>query len=52
MLLCGYTPFQADNQKELARKTKAANVDFHDRFWKNVSDEGIILTLVHTCNPI
>ncbi|KAH9963648.1 kinase-like domain-containing protein, partial [Russula dissimulans] len=49
MLLCGYTPFRADNQKELARQTKAANIDFQDRYWKNVSDEakGFIRALLN-----
>ena len=40
MLLCGYTPFRADDMKEVIRQTTEARVDFHDRYWKNVSDEG------------
>jgi calcium/calmodulin-dependent protein kinase I len=40
VLLCGYTPFRADDMKEVIRQTTEARVDFHDRYWKNVSDEG------------
>ena len=40
VLLCGYTPFRADGMKEVIRQTTEARVDFHDRYWKNVSDEG------------
>ena len=40
VLLCGYTPFRADDQKEVIRQTTEAMVNFHDRYWKNVSDEG------------
>jgi len=41
VLLCGYTPFRADDMKEAIRQTTEARVDFHDRYWKNVSDEGM-----------
>jgi len=40
VLLCGYTPFRADDEKEVIRQTTEAMVNFHDRYWKNVSDEG------------
>ncbi|KAI9461068.1 Pkinase-domain-containing protein [Russula earlei] len=39
MLLCGYTPFRSDDMKELIRQTMEAKITFHDRYWKNVSDE-------------
>ena len=42
MLLCGYTPFRSDDMKELKRQTTEARVNFHDRYWKNVSDEGMV----------
>ncbi|KAL8276514.1 hypothetical protein RQP46_011062 [Phenoliferia psychrophenolica] len=38
-LLCGYTPFRASDTKELAAECSAARLEFHDRYWKNVSDE-------------
>jgi len=41
MLLCGYMPFRADDMKEVIWQTTEARVDFHDRYWKNVSDEGM-----------
>ena len=40
VLLCGYTPFRADDMKEVIQQTTEARVDFHNRYWKNVSDEG------------
>jgi len=40
VLLYGYTPFRADDIKEVIRQTTEVRVDFHDRYWKNVSDEG------------
>ncbi|KAK4698858.1 hypothetical protein P7C70_g7411, partial [Phenoliferia sp. Uapishka_3] len=38
-LLCGYTPFRATETKELADECSAARLEFHDRYWKNVSEE-------------
>ena len=40
VLLCGYAPFRSEDPKELVRETMAARVQFHDRYWKNVSQEG------------
>jgi len=53
MLLCGYTPFRSDDMKELVRQTTEARVNFHDRYWKNVSDEAkdFIRTLLNP-NPV
>jgi len=34
MLLCRYTPFRADEMKEVVRQATQARVDFHDRYWK------------------
>ncbi|KAI0292056.1 hypothetical protein B0F90DRAFT_1574363, partial [Multifurca ochricompacta] len=41
VLLCGYSPFRSDDLKELVRQTTEAKttIIFHDRYWKNVSDE-------------
>ncbi|EPQ61318.1 Pkinase-domain-containing protein, partial [Gloeophyllum trabeum ATCC 11539] len=39
VLLCGYSPFRSDDAKELIRETTAARVEFHERYWKNVSEE-------------
>ncbi|KIK68706.1 hypothetical protein GYMLUDRAFT_190024 [Collybiopsis luxurians FD-317 M1] len=39
VLLCGYSPFRSDDVKTLVRETKEAKVEFHDRYWKNVSAE-------------
>lgn len=38
-LLCGYTPFRAENKAELIEETTKARVEFHERYWKGVSKE-------------
>ncbi|KAI0246870.1 kinase-like domain-containing protein [Lactifluus subvellereus] len=49
VLLCGYTPFPTDDPKELFRKTTEAKIQFHERYWKNVSNEakGFVQTLLN-----
>ena len=42
VMLCGYSPFRSDDMKELIRETTAAKIEFHARYWSNVSDEGRI----------
>lgn len=44
VLLCGYAPFRSEDPKELFRETTAAKIEFHDRYWKNVSQEGAIIS--------
>ncbi|KZT06205.1 Pkinase-domain-containing protein [Laetiporus sulphureus 93-53] len=39
VLLCGYSPFRSDDTTELVRETTAAHVEFHERYWSNVSQE-------------
>lgn len=39
VLLRGYTPFTSEDLKELARETMAIENEFHDRYWKSVSQE-------------
>ncbi|KIP03271.1 hypothetical protein PHLGIDRAFT_130267 [Phlebiopsis gigantea 11061_1 CR5-6] len=57
VLLCGYSPFRSDDVKELIRETTEAKVEFHERYWKNISQEGkqiaknFILALV-TADPV
>lgn len=38
VLLCGYSPFRSDDVNALIKETTDAKIDFHDRYWKNVSD--------------
>lgn len=38
-MLCGYTPFRSDDATALAAETQRGKVEFHDRYWKNVSQE-------------
>lgn len=39
VMLCGYSPFRSDDLKRLIRETTDAKVEFHERYWKNVSDK-------------
>ncbi|KAG8933014.1 hypothetical protein FRC03_008634 [Tulasnella sp. 419] len=49
VLLCGYPPFRSEDPAELVAETTRGNIQFHDRFWKNVSDEakGFVKTLLN-----
>ncbi|KAI0700400.1 kinase-like domain-containing protein [Cytidiella melzeri] len=49
VLLSGYSPFRSDDVKELIRETTAAKIEFHERYWKNISQEAkdFILALLH-----
>lgn len=40
MLLCGYSPFRAEDAKTLMKETMEAKIEFHTKYWKNVSEEG------------
>ncbi|KAJ3875560.1 CAMK/CAMK1 protein kinase [Lentinula edodes] len=42
VLLCGYSPFRSDEVKVLIRETTEARIEFHDKYWKNVSSEAKI----------
>ncbi|GAA5870460.1 hypothetical protein JCM8547_004038 [Rhodosporidiobolus lusitaniae] len=36
-LLCGYIPFRATETQQLIDECQAARIEFHDRYWKNIS---------------
>lgn len=38
-LLCGYMPFRAEDQAELTYEVQHARYDFHERYWKNISED-------------
>lgn len=38
-MLCGYTPFRSDDPAKLAAETQRGKIEFHDRYWKNISTE-------------
>ncbi|BGP51021.1 Calmodulin-dependent protein kinase cmk2 [Rhodotorula kratochvilovae] len=38
-LLCGYIPFRATETQQLLEECKAAKLEFHDRYWKNISED-------------
>ncbi|KAK0543050.1 Calmodulin-dependent protein kinase cmk2 [Tilletia horrida] len=38
-MLCGYTPFRSDEPARLAAETQRGKIEFHDRYWKNISAE-------------
>ncbi|KAF8727793.1 hypothetical protein AX14_007004 [Amanita brunnescens Koide BX004] len=37
VLLCGYAPFRSDDVKALIKETTEGKIDFHERYWQNVS---------------
>ncbi len=47
-LLCGYSPFRSESLADLIDETKHGRVVFHERYWKDVSQEAkdFILTLL------
>ncbi|KAH6660365.1 calcium/calmodulin-dependent protein kinase [Truncatella angustata] len=38
-LLCGYSPFRSENLQDLIDECSNAQVVFHERYWKDVSDD-------------
>ncbi|GAA5904820.1 hypothetical protein JCM5296_005081 [Sporobolomyces johnsonii] len=38
-LLCGYIPFRATETQQLIDECTVAKIEFHDRYWKNVSED-------------
>lgn len=38
-LLCGYSPFRSENLQDLIDECCNAKVIFHERYWKDVSDD-------------
>lgn len=38
-LLCGYSPFRSENLQDLIEECSNAQVVFHERYWKDVSDD-------------
>ncbi|ORY66229.1 calcium/calmodulin-dependent protein kinase [Pseudomassariella vexata] len=38
-LLCGYSPFRSENLQDLIDECSNASVVFHDRYWKDVSED-------------
>jgi len=41
VLLCGYSPFRSDDVKALIKETTEGKIDFHERYWQNVSTRGM-----------
>lgn len=39
VLLCGYHPFRSNDVKEIMKETLHAKIEFHERYWKNISIE-------------
>jgi calcium/calmodulin-dependent protein kinase I len=38
-LLCGYSPFRSENLADLIDECQAGQVVFHERYWKDVSQD-------------
>jgi calcium/calmodulin-dependent protein kinase I len=53
-LLCGYSPFRSESLPDLIEETKHGRVVFHDRYWKDVSQEAksFILSLLQPQRPM
>ncbi|CCG84353.1 protein of unknown function [Taphrina deformans PYCC 5710] len=49
-ILCGYSPFRAEDRDELIAETCRADVIFHDRYWGTVSQAAKEFIL-HLLNP-
>lgn len=47
-LLCGYSPFRAENLTDLIEECRTGRIIFHERYWKDVSQDAkdFILTLL------
>lgn len=47
-LLCGYSPFRSENLKDLLLECTQNTVVFHERYWRDVSDDAkdFILRLI------
>lgn len=43
VLLCGYSPFRGDDTHEMIRETTEAKIEFHERYWSKVSNEGALM---------
>ena len=52
-LLCGYSPFRSESLADLIDETKHGRVVFHERYWKDVSQEAkdFILSLLKPDPP-
>ena len=48
-LLCGYSPFRSENLQDLIRECTDNSVVFHERYWKDVSNDAkdFILKLIN-----
>ncbi|KAL2870615.1 serine/threonine-protein kinase [Aspergillus lucknowensis] len=51
-LLCGYSPFRSENLTDLIEECRAGRVIFHERYWRDVSQDAkdFILSLLQV-NP-
>jgi len=50
VMLCGYSPFRSEDAKGIVAETARGRIEFHDRYWKNISQEAkdFILLLLKT----
>ncbi|KAI0397857.1 putative MEK1 protein [Xylariaceae sp. FL0594] len=39
IILCGYSPFRAENLQDLIEECSQSEVKFHERYWRDVSDD-------------
>jgi len=46
VLLCGYSPFRSEDVKLLIKETMEAHIEFHDQYWRKVSVEGAVSSVI------
>ncbi len=52
ILLAGYPPFNAKNQRELFKLIRKGHYEFHEKFWSDISDDAKdFISKLLTVNP-
>ena len=51
-LLCGYSPFRSENRHDLILECTRAKIDFHDKYWKKISQEAKSQSRSGLCGPL
>lgn len=39
-MLCGYSPIRSEDPKDIIAETTRGDIQFHDRYWAKISQEG------------
>lgn len=52
VMLCGYSPIRADDPKEMVAETARGDIQFHDRYWSKISQEGASALMIGSCKKM